>query len=280
MLDPALVSALSAATFLPEPELRAALAEPERIADAVLELLGRAAANPDLDDAEANLLFWGLHVLAAARETRAFRPLVRFLNLDGETLEALLGDALSKTLARILASVFDGDIAPLGTLLMDSTRDDTVRHEGFAALVYLTQIGRVPREQTAALLIRFDEKRAAIEGDISWVAWEEAVALLGMRDLAPRVVAARRDGRLTGEFSDGRYFPEILREAEERPDDLSRFDPEQFGTIDDPIADLNWTSESYGQPVRNPFKNVGRNDPCPCGSGKKFKKCCLDKAAA
>ena len=25
----------------------------------------------------------------------------------------------------------------------------------------------------------------------------------------------------------------------------------------------------------NPFKGVGRNDPCPCGSGKKFKKCCL-----
>jgi len=25
---------------------------------------------------------------------------------------------------------------------------------------------------------------------------------------------------------------------------------------------------------------VGRNDPCPCGSGKKYKKCCLDKARA
>ncbi|WP_117234430.1 YecA family protein [Vibrio maerlii] len=24
----------------------------------------------------------------------------------------------------------------------------------------------------------------------------------------------------------------------------------------------------------NPFKGTGRNDPCPCGSGKKFKKCC------
>lgn len=22
---------------------------------------------------------------------------------------------------------------------------------------------------------------------------------------------------------------------------------------------------------------VGRNEPCPCGSGKKFKKCCIDK---
>jgi hypothetical protein len=29
------------------------------------------------------------------------------------------------------------------------------------------------------------------------------------------------------------------------------------------------------QRVQNSFKGVGRNDPCPCGSGKKFKKCCL-----
>ena len=26
-------------------------------------------------------------------------------------------------------------------------------------------------------------------------------------------------------------------------------------------------------PLHNPYKKVGRNDPCPCGSGKKFKKC-------
>ena len=25
---------------------------------------------------------------------------------------------------------------------------------------------------------------------------------------------------------------------------------------------------------------VGRNDPCPCGSGKKYKKCCLRAEAA
>jgi uncharacterized protein len=24
----------------------------------------------------------------------------------------------------------------------------------------------------------------------------------------------------------------------------------------------------------NPFKDIGRNDDCPCGSGKKFKQCC------
>lgn len=30
------------------------------------------------------------------------------------------------------------------------------------------------------------------------------------------------------------------------------------------------------QLARNPAR-VARNEPCPCGSGKKFKKCCLVK---
>lgn len=30
-------------------------------------------------------------------------------------------------------------------------------------------------------------------------------------------------------------------------------------------------------PIVNQFRNVGRNSPCPCGSGKKFKQCCLGK---
>ncbi|HMA66844.1 MAG TPA: SEC-C metal-binding domain-containing protein [Desulfosalsimonadaceae bacterium] len=28
------------------------------------------------------------------------------------------------------------------------------------------------------------------------------------------------------------------------------------------------------KPVRRSGEKVGRNDPCPCGSGKKYKKCC------
>jgi uncharacterized protein YecA (UPF0149 family) len=30
---------------------------------------------------------------------------------------------------------------------------------------------------------------------------------------------------------------------------------------------------AHQEPVRNALKDVGRNDPCPCGNGKKFKKC-------
>jgi preprotein translocase subunit SecA len=31
-------------------------------------------------------------------------------------------------------------------------------------------------------------------------------------------------------------------------------------------------------PIRNRRPNVGRNDPCPCGSGKKYKNCCMRTA--
>ena len=31
------------------------------------------------------------------------------------------------------------------------------------------------------------------------------------------------------------------------------------------------------EPVKRTAPKVGRNDPCPCGSGKKFKQCCMGK---
>ena len=34
------------------------------------------------------------------------------------------------------------------------------------------------------------------------------------------------------------------------------------------------TSKEVTEPVHSGPK-IGRNDPCPCGSGKKYKKCCL-----
>lgn len=37
---------------------------------------------------------------------------------------------------------------------------------------------------------------------------------------------------------------------------------------------LGIIEEDEGKNKINPSQKVGRNDPCPCGSGKKFKKCC------
>ena len=47
--------------------------------------------------------------------------------------------------------------------------------------------------------------------------------------------------------------------------------PAQFGAVKD--AQSGKAAPSGGQTIRN-ASDVGRNDPCPCGSGKKYKKCC------
>jgi hypothetical protein len=50
---------------------------------------------------------------------------------------------------------------------------------------------------------------------------------------------------------------------------------------DDDYGDDDWTPpiglDDDLKPIRREKPPVGRNDPCPCGSGKKFKKCCLKK---
>ena len=47
-------------------------------------------------------------------------------------------------------------------------------------------------------------------------------------------------------YDDSEYFPFELNDSFERPQTYVRKE-----------------------------KKIGRNDPCPCGSGKKYKKCCL-----
>jgi preprotein translocase subunit SecA len=41
----------------------------------------------------------------------------------------------------------------------------------------------------------------------------------------------------------------------------------------------NGASDKKPEPIRNRGTKVGRNDPCPCGSGKKYKNCCMKSAA-
>ena len=76
--------------------------------------------------------------------------------------------------------------------------------------------------------------------------------------------------------------------TEEAEDELDRLAP---GMIPEFVRNLNaWTkSRRGGRPVRGPAgfpagfhpddppafgRKVGRNEPCPCGSGRKYKRCC------
>jgi preprotein translocase subunit SecA len=41
----------------------------------------------------------------------------------------------------------------------------------------------------------------------------------------------------------------------------------------------NKDESAIKKPVRRTESKVGRNDPCPCGSGKKYKQCCISKVS-
>jgi hypothetical protein len=213
----------------------------------------------------------------------------------------MLGDAITETLARILAGLCDGDDEPLRTLLTDTEVDMFVRAAGLRAMGTLCFDRRIDRQDFAAFLRRIDEERLVPEHDDAvWNAWMNVVGLLGMTELVPQVRAAFADERIPPYFSSEEDFDRLLREAAARPDDRTRLAEEAMGTIEDvlveleaypawndPDADemtdddlLEWAAEGLvPRPVHNPFRDVGRNDPCPCGSGKKFKKCCLGKSS-
>lgn len=275
-----LVAALSNARDLPVEALEEAARHPGRIAPAVLAVAGRAAAGEGLDEREENLLFWGIHVLAFGRDERLFRPLLAIARREEEDVMRLLGDAVPATLPRLAASSFDGDADALEQAILDPKADEFVRWSLFGAYAYLVFEGRIARERAHAFLERFDRERPARAGDAAWTGWEQAVALLGFADLAPRVEAARRDARLL-EDDDPEWFALTLAEAEASPESPDRFHDQDFGYVDDVVGELAAAldapdGEEPLEPARNPNRDVGRNDPCPCGSGKKFKKCCLE----
>jgi len=265
----------------------------EESAPKLRALLARAADGEVLSDDESLLLFRGLHILGGARDRESCQPLLRLLRRPLPELDDLLGDAITESMAKIVTGVFDDDIDGLFALMIDSSIDGFIREALFGAATFLAWERRIERDRLRGFLVRFYEERPAEDGDQAWAGWLQAMALLGLRDLVPLVDNAWREDRIPEEWISRRQFDEDLAEAERAPDDIDRFTQVNLGYIEDVIVSLDWTRGNEdvfdeddevspwadfaypNEPVRNPWRHVGRNDPCPCGSGKKAKKCCL-----
>ena len=68
---------------------------------------------------------------------------------------------------------------------------------------------------------------------------------------------------------------EVRQAAPEQRQDMSKY-REQKVDLNDPNQQAAAAQDTREQPRREPIraeKTVGRNDPCPCGSGKKYKNC-------
>ncbi len=278
--------------------LGAALVLVKDIADALLAAVEPAAAGAELNESESSLAFYAIHILGGARDTRLFPLLLRVLSLPDEQLDGFLGDSLTETIKRVAIGSFNGDSDAVFAFIADTRSDEYARLALLEAATFLTFEGRIDAATFKRFLVRFDDERLAPDEDMAWWGWTEAIALLGLADLAPRVEAAWRDGRLEEEYSDLAYFFGDLKRAERDRDDPARFKDAGLGYMEDLGDELDWIvnrpgddgeseagdftrdsmdfeSSSDDRPYLNPLRHVGRNDPCPCGSGKKAKRCCL-----
>ena len=260
----------------------------------ILDVLGRASL-ADLDLPAGRLLFRGLHILGGRRRTAGFPALVSFLRGPQDRVDDLLGDSVTGTLPRILAGMFDGKAELLFGLITDRRADQFVRGAAMGALGFLVFESRIEKQVGAKFLQEFDAMRPAEPGDFVWYAWMVNVALLGMHELTENVKRAFADERIAADFVSKEFFAELLADAPHADRIAERFEDENLGYIDDVLVALQgFTFEEAGVgrdlsawqpppasfvPVRNPLRQIGRNDPCPCGSGKKFKKCCLASGA-
>lgn len=256
-------------------------------------ILARAADGEVLSEGENTLAFRGLYILGAARDTVAWPTLLRLLHRPRDELDQVLGDSITQSLARIATGMFDGDAETFLAVIADRSIEQYVRSSLFGAATYLTWEGRIDRDRMRIFLQRFYDERLAGDGEFAWVGWFEAIALLGLRDLAPLFHRAWNEGRIDTGFLNPDDFEQDLARAEKEPANAERFEEFHLGYIEDvldalawtrtigrlakmpsrpPLRDTDWVTNS---PFINSMRDVGRNDPCPCGSGKKAKKCCL-----
>jgi hypothetical protein len=282
-----------AATPLDVVSLGACLLRVDEAGPILCDLLERATAGDELSEQEKTLIFRSVFLLGGARYTPGFPALLRFLGLPTEEMDHFLGDCVTEALARIVAGMFDGDTEALLTAVCDSSRDEYVRDALLGAATFLTWDGRIPRERFEDFLKSFFRDRLAPDDDHVWCGWQEAIALLGLRSFVPQVEQAFATGLVPNYVMTLRDFHEDLAVTERAPDDGERFEKAHLGYIDDVLEELeNWPvyensrpaspstegrtgSLDRAEPILNPHRHIGRNDLCPCGSGKKYKKCCL-----
>ena len=109
----------------------------------------------------------------------------------------------------------------------------------------------------AKAIFRAWRKTTAVRLDeLAWRYWK-------VKDIAERSLAAAGKSPRRKQFPPGiDSSPDgILSDADSRRDQL----------LPDTAASPDRLSRDADSPLG---RRVGRNEPCPCGSGKKFKKCC------
>jgi hypothetical protein len=259
----------------PRRALEAAIVAKDEVIPLLLPSLAHSPATIQAWSAQKDHMahIYALFLLAQFRERQAYPLIVNFFATPGEIALDVTGDVVTEDLGRILASVCGGDDGLIRQLAENEAANGFVRGAALAALVCLVATGQKTREDVLAYY------RTLLQSDLcqhSSFFCAEVVA--SATELYPEEVmgdirAAFAKGWVDETIIDRTYVERQLAQGKEAV--VAKLHDARYQLIDDTIKELEWWA--CFQPPRVPRevkKKVGRNEPCPCGSGKKYKKCC------
>ncbi len=278
----------------PRSAVAEAIARREEITPELLRILEDAIRDPVrfTDEDGFFLHIFAVFLLAKFREPKAYPLIVRIASLPGDMIFDLLGDVVTESLGSILASVSCGDTGGIKTLIENEATNEFARSAALRALVTLVATGEQSRD---AVMEYFRDLFHRLERRPTYV-WTDLAnrcADLCPEEVQDEIEQAYEDGLIESRS----IHPNDIRDAIALGKDQALKDLPRRGycLVDDLERDMGWMSAfdrtrlraDHGrreaadskpvevvEAIKRSGPKIGRNDPCPCGSGKKFKKCC------
>ena len=167
-------------------------------------------------------------------------------------------------------------------LLGDEELPDTDRSSDIREFMTSRALGILDEkteEYGKDVMLSLEHKILIYNVDVNWMdhidAMDQLKRSIGLRAYAQQdpVVAFRQEGydmfdEMTMAIREG-TVKMVITAVVRSEEDLKRKEAVK-------VTSLSGASDgtTKKQPIRNKGEKVGRNDPCPCGSGKKYKHCC------
>lgn len=217
---------------------------------------------------------YAMYLLAQFRERDAYPLIFDFFSIPGEVSLEVTGDVVTEDLENILASVSCGDVSLIQALAENESVNEYARAAALEALLCLVVAGEIRREEVIEYYKSLFHS-AGREPSLFWDVLVSCCADLYPEEVYEEIEEAFAEGLIDEQFIDLKLVDESLALGKEKA--LAELQKRGYGLIEDTIAEMEkWAC--FRQPQRRQpvvkQEKVGRNAPCPCGSGRKYKKCC------
>lgn len=268
------------------------------VTEVLLKGLEDIANNIDkyVEDEEYFLPLYAMFLLAEFREKRAFPIIIKLITNNQETVDYLLGDLITGDLGNILASTFDGDIDSLYNIIVNLDLDECVREAVFYALEILNKYNIIASEKMLEMIDKMLSEELKEDSSIVITNIVEYISENQIYDKIELVRNLYNENRVDihrigdyDQFIDDIYGKidyysnkEMIEDTIESFSNWACFNEKddeynQSSSFSEKMNDLiKYEVESTDQEIAK-IKELGRNDLCYCGSGKKYKKCCMNK---